>query len=297
MLDDRSYMRGSSFDHQRSATLIILAINIGIFVFEGILNFYAQGSYQRFFRFFALSTDGLGSGYVWQLFSYQFMHANFFHLLVNGIIIFFFGRALEETLGRREFLKVYLGCGVAGGLLQVLFAVMLPGHFGGVVVGASAAGLGLVAAFARMFPERQITLLIFFVIPVSFRAKFLLWGFLALSIFGIIVPADNVAHAAHLGGLAAGVAYVHFVVRGGWSISFRPSGSRPDREMVSTGSPRRPFWQRPKNVEQDIDLPPGEFISKEVDPILDKISAHGIHSLTERERKILEAARAKMAKR
>lgn len=45
------------------------------------------------------------------------------------------------------------------------------------------------------------------------------------------------------------------------------------------------------------ELPPDEFLSREVDPILDKISAHGIQSLTERERKILEAAREKMAKR
>jgi hypothetical protein len=44
-------------------------------------------------------------------------------------------------------------------------------------------------------------------------------------------------------------------------------------------------------------LPPEEFISQEVDPILDKISAHGIHSLTEREKKILERARAKMARK
>jgi len=41
---------------------------------------------------------------------------------------------------------------------------------------------------------------------------------------------------------------------------------------------------------------PTDFISKEVDPILEKISAHGIHSLTERERRILEAARAKIEK-
>ena len=46
-----------------------------------------------------------------------------------------------------------------------------------------------------------------------------------------------------------------------------------------------------------IEVPPDEFISREVDPILDKISAHGIHSLTERERQVLEAARSKMAKR
>jgi hypothetical protein len=46
-----------------------------------------------------------------------------------------------------------------------------------------------------------------------------------------------------------------------------------------------------------VEVPSEEFITREVDPILDKISAHGIQSLTERERKILEAARAKMAKR
>ena len=45
------------------------------------------------------------------------------------------------------------------------------------------------------------------------------------------------------------------------------------------------------------ELPSEEFISKEVDPILDKISAHGIQSLTDRERQILQAARAKMSKR
>jgi hypothetical protein len=42
------------------------------------------------------------------------------------------------------------------------------------------------------------------------------------------------------------------------------------------------------------DLPPAEFISREVDPILEKISAHGIQSLTPRERRILELARDKM---
>ena len=51
---------------------------------------------------------------------------------------------------------------------------------------------------------------------------------------------------------------------------------------------------RAKRVEE---AGPTDFISKEVDPILEKISAQGIHSLTERERRILEAARSKMEKR
>lgn len=65
---------------------------------------------------------------------------------------------------------------------------------------------------------------------------------------------------------------------------------------MSAPLPKRSFWQRSKPSEVE-DLPPAEFITREVDPILDKISANGIQSLTERERRILEAARAKMAKR
>jgi len=59
---------------------------------------------------------------------------------------------------------------------------------------------------------------------------------------------------------------------------------------------QKPGWGRDKGVVEE-DLPPDEFLSKEVDPILDKISAQGIQSLTERERKILETARNKMGKR
>jgi hypothetical protein len=53
--------------------------------------------------------------------------------------------------------------------------------------------------------------------------------------------------------------------------------------------------RRPRRTPEE--LPPAEFISREVDPILEKISAQGIHSLTERERQILESARSKMARR
>ena len=72
--------------------------------------------------------------------------------------------------------------------------------------------------------------------------------------------------------------------------------SQPLRGLAKLQSPKSSFWGRKKN-DSDEELPPEEFLSKEVDPILDKISAHGIQSLTARERRILEAAREKMAKR
>jgi hypothetical protein len=68
---------------------------------------------------------------------------------------------------------------------------------------------------------------------------------------------------------------------------------QPRRAPARTAS-RRPWRTAGGKTE---DLPPAEFISREVDPILEKISARGIHSLTDRERQILEAARSKMARR
>jgi hypothetical protein len=74
-----------------------------------------------------------------------------------------------------------------------------------------------------------------------------------------------------------------------------PSRGR-SRVLVGAASGKRAAWQRADTSKLDA-LPPEEFISREVDPILDKISAHGFQSLTERERQILEKARAKISRR
>jgi membrane associated rhomboid family serine protease len=290
-------------------TVILVVLNVAVFVFQAILGFWfspvhagrggslvAAGQH-----LFALSEQGLAHGFIWQLVTYQFMHGGPLHLLVNMLLVYFFGRALEEALGSKVLLQIYLGSGVVGGLVQILYQIVMArivsDYPSGPVVGASAAGLGLLAAYAALFPHREITLLLFFFIPVSLRAKTLLWMSIGLALFGMIVPLGNVAEAAHLGGIATGLAYIHWIVRGsGWpSLVHLRHPARP-RVLVSAPFPKRPFWQRSKPSETE-DLPPAEFISREVDPILDKISAYGIQSLTERERRILEAARAKMAKR
>jgi membrane associated rhomboid family serine protease len=289
MLDDRSYMRSESYQRYWSATIVLLIINAAIFVLQQIFNLT---------ELFALSLDGLAKGYIWQLVTFQFLHGGLFHLLVNLLIIYFFGRALEEVLGRKSFLVLYLGSGVIGGLFEILFGLVFPGPFAVYVVGASAGALGLIAAFAAMFPERQLTLLLFFVIPISMRAKTLLWISLALALFGIIAPYGGIAHAAHLGGIFAGLAYVFCIVQGHGLRFFvtRSGGTRQERQYANVTSVRRPNWRRSPTGKIE-DLPSAEFISKEVDPILDKISAHGIHSLTDEERRVLEAARAKMSRR
>jgi hypothetical protein len=148
-----------------------------------------------------------------------------------------------------------------------------------------------------MFPDRVLTLLVFFVIPVSMRARTLLWISLGLAAFGILVPHGPVADGAHLGGILTGVAYVRWrSAAGRWHLRWPSVRPRARRELVTTATTKGSAWRRAQRGSPD-DLPTEEFISREVDPILDKISAHGIQSLTERERRILEAARAKMSRR
>lgn len=245
---------------------------------------------------FALSLEGLARGYIWQLLTFQFMHGGLLHLLLNAFVIYVFGRALEEELGWRRFLTLYFLGGFLGGLLQLLAAWISPRWFGGAVMGASAGAFALMAAFATIHPERPLTLLLFFVLPINLRAKYLLLISALLALFGLLFPGDGIAHAAHLGGMITGILYIRWAThrtfpafrirleRGG-----RPAARRPGRAWLVPGPSR----------EEDLpeDIPSDEFLSREVDPILDKISAHGIQSLTPRERKILELARRRIERR
>jgi hypothetical protein len=201
---------------------------------------------------------------------------------------------MEEMLGGKGLLLLYLLSGTIGGLVQVAFGLIF-NQFAGPVVGASAGVFGLIAAFATRAPDQPISLLVFFILPITFPAKVLLLIFAALAVGGMFLPlGGNTAHAAHLGGMLTGIAFVRWAgwaqgIFGGWRPFAR---RRPSRESLRAASQRA--WRRPRRSEE---AGSGDFISREVDPILEKISAHGIHSLTERERQVLDAARKKMAKR
>ena len=276
MLEDRDYMRQPAGRELRiSFTVALLIVNAAVFLVQLAAANSSNGA-EIEGRYFALSLAGLKHGFVWQLLTFQFMHAGWMHIIFNSLAIYFFGRPVEDALGRRHFLTLYLAAGTIGGLVQMLFAWLLP-SFDGAVVGASAGASGLVAAFAILHWEERFTLLIYF-IPVTMTGKTLLAVSLALAFLGILTPNSGIANAAHLGGILTGGYYVRLFIQGQW-LGRRFSSRR--------AAPRKP----------DDDLPAGDFLSGEVDSILDKISAQGIHSLTARERDILERARKKIASR
>jgi len=304
MIEDRDYMRETPYAPVRTLTVTLIIINAAVFLVQLILEKISPRFPLDYY--FALSLDGLRAGFVWQLFTFQFLHGGLIHLLLNSWGIYVFGRAVEEALGKPRFLKLYLGSGAVGGLLHVGCSYFLPQHFGGLaldgshipVVGASAGLYGLIAAFAGLFPHQRLTLLLFFVLPITLTARALLIISAAIAILGLLLAGDNVAHGAHLGGMLAGYVFIHWGRNLRMNLSnWGPLQSRQrKRELVRAAAVRARPW-RTSPSDPEVELPPEEFISKEVDPILDKISAHGIQSLTERERKILEAARKKMAKR
>jgi membrane associated rhomboid family serine protease len=295
MLEDRDYMRQPEFRERRvSFTVALLILNAIVFLVQLFASQFLRGAKIEG-TYFALSLDGLEHGYVWQLLTFQFMHASWLHLIFNSLAIFFFGRSVETVLGRSRFLALYLSSGIIGGVVQMLFALCLPNFFGGAVVGASAGAYGLVAAFAVINWTERFTLLIYF-IPVAMRGKTLLWVSIALAVFGLAIPGSGVANAAHLGGILTGFFYARQIFQGRWPQWKFSSRRAAPREFVATHAGKKNFW-RAGAAKPDEELSAEEFLQKEVDPILDKISAHGIQSLTERERQILEKARAKMAKR
>jgi len=162
--------------------------------------------------------------------------------------------------------------------------------------------MGVMGALARLHPRQEVYFLAFFVLPIRMKWNWLFWGSVVFSSLWILSAVqhearDQVAHAAHLGGLLYGAFYVAILLRNGGLMRFFPG--MPRIRFVS-GDPvkgskatRRRNWRKTKVVDA-TEVAEGDFMSREVDPILDKISKQGIHSLTERERKILDKARSKM---
>ena len=240
--------------------------------------------YSLFEQLFALSGGGLRSGMVWQLGTYMFLHStNILHIVFNLLALWMFGRGVEEQIGTRSFLQLYFTGGLVGALCWLAF------NWHGYVplLGASAAVYAVCIAFATLVPERPITLLLFFVLPVTMKAKWWAWIAVALVAYASVVEkGGGIAHLAHLGGVVVGYVFIKWL---GWG--------EPSRWVEALRLMTRPVARMLEERRRVRNLPPQEFISEQVDPILDKISREGIHSLTRREREILEQAQARMKNR
>ena len=178
-------------------TVILAAVCVAVYALEYFLTVTGR---PQLIGLLALSGDGLSRGWWWTPVTHLFVHANLLHLAVNVSGLWLMGPEVETMLGRNRYLVLYFFSGVAGGLLQTVFSAPQSE-----LVGASGSVCGVLLSFTTAYPEIPLRALIFFVLPVSMRAKTLGRG---LIVFSAICAAlrlfPQLGHLAHLGGAVTG---------------------------------------------------------------------------------------------
>lgn len=150
--------------------------------------------------------------YVWQLFTYMFLHGGIGHLLFNMLALWMFGLPLEQTWGTRRFLKYYFLCGIGAGICDVLVNEAL-GHHNTSTIGASGGIYGLLLAFGVLFPDT--TVLMSFLFPI--KAKYLVMIYGAVALLSALGSGNSgVSNVAHLGGMLFGLLYLKVPMRIGF---------------------------------------------------------------------------------
>lgn len=233
-------------------------------------------------------------------FTYMFAHAGAWHLLANMYGLFLFGPRVERSLGTKRFTWFYLLCGLGGVVFQMLFIRS------GVLIGASAAVFGVMTAYAMQWPDDEVYLM--FVLPM--RVRTLVAGLFVFNlVMGVAATGANgginIAYFAHVGGLIAAYVYMRMSTSTAMDQVRQRVANLPDADEPPRAIPRNlPRRERGDEVDDIVakskaivakrvvaTTPPSsrrEAKAEELNRVLDKISEHGIASLTTEERRVLE---------
>jgi membrane associated rhomboid family serine protease len=272
--------------------LWLLILNVVVFLLQnsalgGAIDKYGSLSVHTF----------INQLWLWQLVTYQFLHAGPGHIFWNMFGLWMFGRIVEVQFGTRRFLWLYLLSGMAGGLTECAFNVVMqwagvqgPDWLDVSVIGASAGVMGVIVAYAVRNPNSLIYIM--FLLPV--KAKWMALGWAAITTYYTMEPLvsgsatglTQTAHAAHLGGMV--FAFL-------WALAI---GRRERRGGVSMFSPARgwtvhPAHGPPRSVtDHPIMGGPNtpqatDDDERRLDDLLRRIGAHGLDSLSDEERRFL----------
>ena len=271
----------------------LLALNIGVYFLQ--LTLFGQDAVYS-----ALALDPARfPGNWWTVATYMFVHAWLAHLAFNMFTLWMFGPRLEQEWGTRTFVQFYLWCGLGGAIAHLLFAQ----H--SAVIGASGAISGVLVAYALRWPDEEVYL--FGVIPM--RSRWLVLAMLGMNIIFALSPGSRIDWTAHVGGMAFGWIFLKLYSVGGinrvrgWVSSVPDESEDMPRAVPRSRSPLR---DRARSVDEVVERSnavvlregkPLQHVPRQETPkayaarvnrVLDKISQHGIGSLTRDERRLLE---------
>ena len=272
----------------------LIIVNVSVFILQCLIDFGITRSHtimqNHIFAYFSLTPQSILDGFVWQLFTYQFLHGGayngLFHLLINMFIFWNFGAELEEKWGTRFFIQYYLVCGFGAGIFIFLIPVILGQSLFIPTVGASGAIFGLLLAFAIYWPERYI---LWFFIPIKTKYFILIVGLFSL-LFTFQATGGGISHVGHLGGLITGYLYLLY------KMNDLISGTKIYHSYSQVNFLKK-FWGKFKEArkkkereERQREIHDELHMEEKVDDLLAKISKYGMKSLTAKEKKFLKKA-------
>jgi membrane associated rhomboid family serine protease len=277
----------------------LLALNIGVYFLQ--LTLFSQESIYS-----ALALDPARfPGEWWTVITYMFVHAWLAHLAFNMFTLWMFGPRLEHVWGTRTFVQFYLWCGFGGALAHLIFAQHTA------VIGASGAISGVLVAYALRWPDEEVYL--FGVIPM--KSRWLIAAMIGMNIIFALSPGSGIDWTAHLGGMAFGWLFLKLSSLGGLTrvrgwVSAVPEESEDMPRAVPRN--RSPMRDQARSVDEVVarsnavilrESKPLQHVPREEAPkehaakvnrVLDKISQHGLESLTREEKRLLEEMSRKL---
>jgi membrane associated rhomboid family serine protease len=180
------------------AVFALIAVTVAAFLVQGV----SGDAFELLFALWPLQAVSDGHSYfrVWQIVTYAFLHDthNIMHILFNMLGVFMFGVPVERYVGALKLYACYFAAVVTAALTQLIVpplmgAPLVP------TVGASGGVFGLLLAYAVLFPQAKVALLL---LPIPLPARVFATLYAALELFlGVTGTQSSVAHFAHLGGL------------------------------------------------------------------------------------------------
>ena len=305
-IGDRAYMRNQRLARE---PISVTAWVVGVLVAFFILNLVQESAGADLLGWAMLRER---SPMAWQWLTHGLLHDGFWHLLGNCLILWWTGAIVEREHGPRALLAVLAAGTLFGALAWALTG--LGGDRTGLLIGASAGvyALMLVALLDKL--DHQITLLLFFFLPVTLKVR---WLLVAITLFTALgwafaeLPGrhawpqwhaawnDSIAHSAHLGGLVLGWLAYRRLNQTNLRVQDAPS-QMSSSDADDAGAIARDAYA----AEENTDGPNNEAKSPssltkgqaraELDMLLDKISAGGFGSLTVGEKRRLEELSARL---
>ena len=305
-------MRQTTFDQPTNpgmtpAVQWLIVANVGVFFLQVTLF-----GVNNVFDFLGLDPAQFPAEW-WTIATYMFVHGGLWHIAFNLLSLWMFGPRIEELWGARSFTYFYLWCGIGGALAHLI----LDGSSG--LVGASAAVMGVLLAYALRWPDEEVY--VFGVLPMKTR-----WLVVWLAVINLAMGVSSskggsgIGWFAHLGGLAFGWIYLRVSAFGGLDNFRRWVSPVPDEpEDAFRAVPRRVPRNRDRTQRPDAT---DDIVAKSnaalagtsrsavlprhssdedkgvdrLDMVLDKISRHGLESLTSEELALLEDVSRRLKK-